>query len=79
MLIILLFGRKYYALSDSQLLSYRWKGYKGCYLINAYIMEAADLEKIGNQWQMGYRWIDGGVFLYIKDDPKFGNCVYISK
>lgn len=67
-----------YALSDKQMLSYYWKGYKGCGLINFYKMQPSDLEKIGKQWKVSYRWLDNSVFLDVSDDPKFGECIYIS-
>ncbi len=76
---VLLFARKYYALSDSKMLSYHWKAYKGCELRNGHILEQDELNKIGKQWQISYRWVDNTVFLHIENDPEFGDCVYIGK
>ncbi len=78
-IVALLVARKEYALSNEQMLNYLWKAYKDCSLINFYTMQPSDLEKIGKQWKVSYRWVDNSVFLDVSDDPKFGECVYISK
>ncbi len=78
-MVALLVARKEYALSNEQMLNYLWKGYDDCGLINFYKMQPSDLEKIGKQWKVSYRWVDNSVFLDVSDDAKFGECVYISK
>ncbi len=78
-MVALLIARKEYALSDKQMLSYHWKAYHNCSLKNSYGIKKDELAKIGKQWKVSYRWYDNSVFLDVSDDPKFGECVYISK
>ncbi|PIE79495.1 MAG: hypothetical protein CSA15_02890 [Candidatus Delongbacteria bacterium] len=67
--------RKYYALSNQQLVKYDWKSYNKHCKNDIIKIEEKDLKNIGKEWKLTYRWFDNTVFLHIKSD----SCIYISK
>ncbi len=60
-------------MSDSRLLEYGWKSYNLKCKNDFIEITKEDLDKIGKEWKLTYRWIDNSVFLHIN------NCIYISK
>lgn len=65
--------RKHYAVSDARLLEYHWKYYDLNCKSDGLVLNKDDLNKIGKEWKLTYRWADNAVFLHLAD------CVYIAK